>query len=304
MQTLLRVVRTVAPSESNILITGETGTGKELLAKAVHGLSLRASGPLVSVSCAAIPSTLLEDELFGHEKGAFTDARERKLGRIERANGGTFFLDDIDDMALATQVKLLRVLQEREVERLGGSGPIKVDIRVVAATKVDLRLMVREGRFREDLFYRLNVVPLRLPPLRERLGDVPLLVQHFIRKYGHGVEYRVPEKLMQQLEDHHWPGNVRELEHSVERAIALCGEDHVLTRDHMLERDELHPQATPAPVGVEPLLDLLARVEREHIQKALQLCTHKSQAAHVLGISRKVLWNRMRALGLGDSDNP
>ncbi len=304
MHALFRTVRTVASSDSNILITGETGTGKEVLARALHKLSLRATGPLVSVSCAAIPSTLLEDELFGHEKGAFTDAREKKLGRIERASGGTFFLDDIDDMPLATQVKLLRVLQEREVERLGGSGPVKVDIRVVAASKVDLRMMVREGRFREDLFYRLNVVPLRLPPLRERQGDVPLLVQHFIRKYGHGVQYIVPEKLMLQLEEYHWPGNVRELEHAVERAIALAADDQILLRDHMLERDETHPQTTPPPTGVEPLLDLLSRTEKEHLQKVLRLCVQKSQAAEVLGISRKSLWHRMRIHGISDPEAP
>lgn len=304
MHALFRTARTVAPSDSNILITGETGTGKEVLARALHQLSLRASGPMVSVSCAAIPSTLLEDELFGHEKGAFTDARERKLGRIERASGGTFFLDDIDDMPLATQVKLLRVLQEREVERLGGSGPVKVDIRVVAASKVDLRMMVREGRFREDLFYRLNVVPLRLPPLRERHGDVPLLVQHFMRKYGHGVEYIVPEKLMLQLEEYHWPGNVRELEHAVERGIALAADDHILVRDHMLERDDAHPQTTPPPTGIEPLIDLLARTEREHIQKVLRLCAQRAQAADVLGVSRKSLWYRMRVLGISDTEAP
>lgn len=301
MQQVFRTIRTVAPSDSTVLIMGETGTGKEIFARALHNLSGRSSGPLVAISCAAIPSTLLEDELFGHEKGAFTDARERKLGRIERSNGGTFFLDDIDDMPLATQVKLLRVLQEREVERLGGDRVLHVNIRVVAATKVDLRSMVRDGRFREDLFYRLNVVPIRLPPLRERVGDVPLLVRHFMRKFSHGESYVVKADVMAMLERHHWPGNVRELEHSVERAIAMSGPEHVLRREHMLDKDPLHPHSTPAPTNIDSLKVVLERAERDAVVRALNLCDSKSQAADALGISRKSLWDKLRLHSIEDS---
>ena len=187
------------------------------------------------LACAAIPAPLLEDEIFGHERGAFTDAKERKLGRFERADGGTIFLDDIDDMPLETQVKLLRVLQERQFERLGGEKPIKVDVRVIAATKVDLGEAAEDGEFREDLYYRLNVVPLELPPLREREGDVPLLVEYFVRRHGHGQSFTVPPETMVELAAYRWPGNVRELENAVERAIALAAPSHVLSRDVLLE---------------------------------------------------------------------
>ncbi len=223
MLEVLDTIATVAPSDATVLISGESGTGKELAARALHELSNRRSGPFIGVSCAALPAGLIEDELFGHEKGAFTDAKSARKGRFELADGGTIFLDDIDDLDMQVQVKLLRVLQERCFERIGGEGTVNVDVRVIAATKVPLEERVKEKRFRQDLFYRLNVVPLKLPPLREREGDIPLLVQHFIEKYGRGREYIVPAETLEEMERYPWPGNDRELENHVARAIAFAG---------------------------------------------------------------------------------
>jgi two-component system NtrC family response regulator len=304
MQEVFRIVRTVARTDANILIVGETGTGKEMVARAIHNKSPRRHRPLVAISCAAIPSTLLEDELFGHERGAFTDARERKIGRIERSEGGTFFLDDIDDMPLATQVKLLRVLQEREIERLGGDRSIQVDIRVIAATKVDLRQLVRQGRFREDLFYRLNVVPLRLPPLRERTGDVPLLARHFIARYGQGRAYEVKPEVLEAMEAYYWPGNVRELEHAIERAIALAGHATFLKKEHLVERSPRHKLALQVPERIRTLREVAEEAEREHIQEVLKITgDHRAQAASILGISRKNLWEKMKFYGIGGPED-
>ncbi len=299
MQDVFRTIKTVARTDSNILIVGETGTGKEMIARAIHNKSGRRAKPLVAISCAAIPSSLLEDELFGHEKGAYTDARDRKVGRIERAEGGTFFLDDIDDMPLATQVKLLRVLQEREIERLGGEKTIKVDIRVITATKVDLKDLVRQGKFREDLFYRLNVVPLRLPPLRERTGDIPLLTKHFVQRYGQGRAYEIKPEVMEAMETYYWPGNVRELEHAIERAIALAGQATFLKREHLVERSPSHKMALNVPSKIQPLRDVVEEAEREHIREVLKITAdHRAQAASLLGISRKNLWEKMRLYGI------
>ncbi|MBN2492823.1 MAG: sigma-54-dependent Fis family transcriptional regulator, partial [Planctomycetes bacterium] len=218
MQQLFKAIRTVARTDANVLITGESGTGKELVSLALHRNSPRREKPFVPLSCAALPATLLEDELFGHEKGSFTDAHRQKIGRFEKAHGGTLFLDDIDDMELPTQVKLLRVLQERVIERLGGEEPIAVDIRVIAATKVVLADKVHEGSFREDLFYRLNVVPLQIPPLRRRTEDIPLLTYHFIEKHGGQGRFEVSDEVLQRMCAYVWPGNVRELENAVQRA--------------------------------------------------------------------------------------
>ena len=304
MQAVFRTVKTVAKSDATVLIEGETGTGKERIARAVHDQSARRSKPFIAISCAAIPSTLLEDELFGHERGAYTDAKEKKLGRFERAEGGTFFLDDVDDVPLETQVKLLRVLQEREVERLGGDRPLKIDVRVVVATKVDLRERVREGRFRDDLFYRLNVVPVRLPPLRERKGDLALLVAHFVKKFGGGREYEVKDDVLEAMEEYSWPGNVRELEHAVERAIALAGGARLLKREHLVERSPLFKQAARPPGGLRPLRDVVEDAERRHLKEVLKLVgNHRAQAAHVLGISRKNLWEKLKAYGIADGED-
>jgi two-component system NtrC family response regulator len=297
MKAVFDRVRTVAPTEATVLIAGESGTGKERFALAIHRLSGRAAGPFVAISCAALPETLLEAELFGFERGAFTDARKDRRGRFELADGGTIFLDDIDDMPLATQVKLLRVLQERRIERLGSEGSREVDIRVLAATKLPLRQLVREGRFREDLFYRINVVPVELPPLREREGDVPALVRFLIERHGGGREYSVSTGTMRALERYPWPGNVRELENAVQRAIALAGAGKELGADDMLPRDKRWRGATEVLDEVLPLRQVLRAREIEHIQRALEKTGgHRAQTADLLGISRKVLWEKMRDL--------
>ena len=295
MQAVFDRVRTVARSDATVLIQGESGTGKERIARAVHDESPRREGPFVALSCAALPENLLEAELFGHEKGAFTDARKSRKGRFELANGGTLFLDDIDDMPLAVQVKLLRGLQERNFERVGGETTHSVDIRVVVATKVDLRERVREGRFREDLFYRVHVVPVHLPPLRERAGDVPVLAQFLIERHGGGRPFEVPRSTMAMLERYPWPGNVRELENAIQRAIALAGDAGELNADDLLPADPRWRVAVEVPTHVRPLRDVLREHEVAHIRHALeQTGGHRSQAADLLGISRKVLWEKMR----------
>ncbi len=299
MQRVFERVRTVAPTDATVLLEGESGTGKERFARAIHGLSARSSGPFVAISCAALPESLLEAELFGYEKGAFTDARRDRKGRFELADGGTIFLDDIDDMPLATQVKLLRVLQERTLERLGSETSRELDLRVVAATKVPLRELVREGRFREDLFYRINVVPVPLPPLRERQGDVPALVRHLIQRHGGGEAFSVPPATMRALERYPWPGNVRELENAVQRAIALAGPSRELAAEDLVALDERWRGATEVPEEVRPLREVLREHEVAHIRRALELTGgHRSQTASLLGISRKVLWEKMRDHGI------
>ena len=309
MQDVFKIVRTVAKGDSSVLIEGESGTGKERIAHAIHELSPRKLKPFVPISAASLPESLLEDELFGHERGAFTDARKQKIGRFERAHRGTLFLDDIDDMSLSTQVKLLRVLQERCFERLGGEETIHVDIRVIAATKIALEKLVREGRFREDLFYRLNVVPVRLPPLREREGDIPLLVAHFVRQFSKdkGTEYQIKPQVMEALCRHSWPGNVRELENAVERAIALAGNATFLRREHLL-RTPSSGEAFPFPADADlrTLEAVVEESERVHIRRVLRSTQgQKARAAKVLGISRKNLWEKMKQYGLEPlSDEP
>ena len=299
MQDVFARVRTVAPTEATVLIEGESGTGKERVARALHHLSLRGDGPFIAISCAALPESLLEAELFGYEKGAFTDAHKERRGRFELADGGTIFLDDIDDMPLAVQVKLLRVLQERAFERLGGEGTRSLDIRVLAATKAPLRDLVHEQRFREDLFYRINVVPVRLPPLRERAGDVPLLVQCMIERHGGGREYSLSSATMSGMERYPWPGNVRELENAVQRAVALAGGGSELAAGDLLPRDDRWRGATEVPERVQPLREYLREREVEHLRRALVLTGgHRTQTAELLGISRKVLWEKMRDYGL------
>ena len=303
MMKVVERIRAVAENDANVLITGESGTGKERVARAIHELSKRKSGPFIALACAAIPGPLLEDEIFGHERGAFTDAKDRKLGRFERAEGGTIFLDDIDDMPLETQVKLLRVLQERQFERLGGEKPIRVDVRVVAATKVDLGDAAEDGEFREDLYYRLNVVPVHLPALREREGDVPLLVEHFLKRFGGGRTFTIAPEVMAELSAYRWPGNVRELENAVERAVALAPPTNVLSRDVLLESamrrrgkargDEASGEALVA------LKEVVREAESAHIRRVLRTCDgHRAHAAETLGISRKNLWEKMKEYGI------
>lgn len=299
MRAVFDRVRTVAPTDATVLIEGESGTGKERIALALHEFSERGKGPFVPISCAALPESLLEAELFGSEKGAFTDSRKDRKGRFELADGGTLFLDDIDDMPLPVQVKLLRVLQERSFERLGGEKTQEVDIRVVAATKAPLRELVREGRFREDLYYRVNVVPVNLPPLRERTGDVPLLVAHLIERHGRGREYRVSRVTMNAMERYPWPGNVRELENSVQRAIALSGKRLELAAEDLLPLDPRWRGATEVTGEIRPLRTIVKEAEAAHITRALESTGgHRMKTAELLGISRKVLWEKMRDFDL------
>lgn len=299
MQAVYDLVRAVAAGDVNVLIEGESGTGKELVAEAIHYNSPRRHRPLVKMSCSVFPETLIEDELFGHVRGAFTDAREDKPGRFERAHTGTLFIDDIDDMQPGPQMKLLRVLQEREVERLRATQAVKVDVRVLAATKKDLWRRVQEGGFREDLFHRINVVRICIPPLRERPEDIPLLVDHFIRKYGRGRDYSIAPEVLEALQAYSWPGNVRELEHAIERAIVLCGEDRRLKKEHLL--NPLGRAGTEAPLAgrLATLREAVAQTEAHHIRQILEYTHgHRLEAARILGITRKTLWEKMREYGI------
>jgi len=305
MRKVVDLVRTIADSSEDVLITGETGTGKEMIAKLVHELSPRKDHPFVVLSCSGFPQTLLEDEIFGHERGAFTDARATKEGRFERANGGVLFLDDIDDVPIETQVKLLRVLQERNLERLGGVKTIQLDVRVVVATKIDLRSAVEDGEFREDLYHRINVIPIHLPPLRERKSDLPLLVEHFVRIYGKGRHYRLSDATKEAVTAHNWPGNVRELENSVRRAIAMAGDRDELAAEHLViagpkaKRDE---SGDEGPVD-QPLREVVRSAEARHIRRVLKHTGgHRANTAKILGISRKNLWEKMRELEINDDD--
>jgi two-component system response regulator HydG len=302
MRAVFARVRTVAPTEATVTIEGESGTGKERIALALHHLSRRKAGPFVALSCAALPENLLEAELFGHERGAFTDAKKARRGRVELADGGSLFLDDIDDMPLAVQVKLLRVLQERTFERVGSEDTLRSDFRVIVATKAPLRQLVREGRFREDLFYRVHVVPIVLPPLRERHGDVPLLVQEFLRRHGGGRTYHITPALLRAMERYPWPGNVRELENALQRAIALAGDGDELAAEDLLPADPRWRGASQVPDEVRPLREVLREAEARHLTRALELTGgHRSQAAELLGISRKVLWEKLRDHGLAQA---
>ncbi len=299
MMKVIDRIRTVADRDARVLITGESGTGKERVARAIHDISRRSDEAFVPLACAAIPSSLLEDEIFGHERGAFTDAKERKAGRFERADGGTLFLDDIDDMPLETQVKLLRVVQEGEVEPLGSEKAFKVDVRVIAATKVDLAEAVEDGEFREDLYYRLNVVPVDLPPLRERVEDIPLLADHFLKRFeGEDHGFVIPPEVMAELCTYSWRGNVRELENAIERALALASSDKVLTRELLLEGPLRRRRKSGDSAEGGPLVTLREVVrdgEAKHIRRVLKATEgHRANAAKVLGISRKNLWEKMK----------
>ncbi|MCK5945160.1 MAG: sigma-54-dependent Fis family transcriptional regulator [Planctomycetes bacterium] len=299
MRKFLQVARKLSRSDSTVLILGETGVGKERLARAIHSQGTRAGGPFVVINCGAVPEALLETELFGHEKGAFTDAGRQRRGRFEVADGGTIFLDDIDDMPMSVQVKLLRVLQEREFERVGGESLVQVDIRVVAATKVPLLDHVRDGKFREDLYYRLNVVPVQLPGLRDREGDVPLLVRHFIDKLGGGRTYTVKTDVLEAMSSYSWPGNVRELENRVAQAIALSGGATILKKEHLLPVDKSRRAALEPPEKMRTLREVLVEAERAHLEHVLRgVGGHRTKAASVLGISRKVLWEKLKDYGI------
>jgi DNA-binding NtrC family response regulator len=297
---VLETVHKVAPTLATVMIYGESGTGKELIARAVHNLSDRANKPFVSVSAGALPETLLESELFGYEKGAFTGATTAKPGRFEMANGGTLFLDEIGDISAATQVKLLRVLQERRFERLGGTRSIEVDVRVVAATNQDLQQLIADGGFREDLFYRLNVVPVTLPTLRQRSGDIPLLVAHFLEKFNAGSR-RINPHAMEALVKYPWPGNIRELENTIERIVILSHEDDIGVGDLPAEVRAGVPLADRVATGFQLPEDGvdLEEVELDLVRQALDRTGGSvPKAAKLLGLTAKTLEARMQRLGL------
>jgi two-component system response regulator HydG len=299
MRELFAMIRAVAPSEASVLILGESGTGKELVARALHEGSPRRARPLVTVNCAALAENLLESELFGHEKGAYTGAQRQREGRFVQADGGTLFLDEIGEMAVSLQAKLLRALQEGEVQRLGSDRPLRVDVRVIAATNRDLESEVRDGTFREDLYYRLNVIALRVPALRERAGDIPLLAAHFLNRFAarnrkafRGFSPRAMDLMLR----HPWPGNVRELENVVERAVILAPGELVTEADLPASLREAGdaPQQDVAPGG-----QSLEEVEREAIVRTLeQTGNNKSEAARVLGVTRVTLRSKMKKFGL------
>ena len=292
MRKVYDAVQTVGPTDANVLITGESGTGKELVVRAIHAASLRRFHPLVAIHCGALTETLLESELFGHEKGAFTGAQYRKKGKFEIAEGGTVFLDEIGDISLKTQTDLLRVLQEREITRVGGNQVIKVDFRCVAATNKDLEQMIEEGTFRPDLYYRLNVFHIELPPLRERKEDIPLLVEHFVRKFSLAMNKhitRIAPAAMNQLQQQPWMGNVRELENAVERAMVMAQEPELREQDFIFKAQ----QPTLAPGGKS-----LDEIERAHILRILEECGgNQSRAADVLNIDRVTLHHKLKRYG-------
>ncbi len=310
MVGVYELIEKVAASPSTVLVQGESGTGKELVARALHEQSPRASRPFIQVNCGAIPANLFESELFGHERGAFTGAVSSKPGRFELADGGTLFLDEVSELPREMQVKLLRALQERRFERVGGLRTLEVDVRVVAATNVALQAEVAAGRFREDLFYRLNVVPITIPPLRERLSDIPLLVEHFLAKYNRRLGRRVrglSPAALEQLASWHWPGNVRELENVMERAVLLADGDTLEPRDLHGVGGEARPQVPagePDDLGLKEYVRLhTARLERSRIQRALGHAEgNVTRAAQSLGISRKSLQTKMKAYGLRDPE--
>jgi DNA-binding NtrC family response regulator len=293
MQSVFEMIKTVADTNTTVLITGETGTGKELVARAIHSNSPQRYGPFVATSCGALPETLLESELFGYEKGAFTGADRAKKGRFELAHGGTLFLDEVGDISIKTQIKLLRVLQERSFQRLGGTQPIEIDVRVISATNRDLVTALEKGTFRSDLYYRLNVVSIHLPPLRDRKEDIPLLAAHFINKYN--VEFskkfdRVEQKATDLMMDYHWPGNVRELENAIERAIVI---------DQGPEVKVNHLPFCNLEFPVTEEAHSLEEVERVHIEKMLRRHDWNiAKTARLLKIDRTTLHKKIKKFGL------
>src|SRR5450755_2514610 len=291
MERIFEAIETVGPTDANVLITGESGTGKELVVRAIHAASMRRFHPLVAIHCGALTETLLESELFGHEKGAFTGAQYRKKGKFEIAEGGTVFLDEIGDISLKTQTDLLRVLQEREITRVGGNQVIKVDFRCVAATNKNLESMIEEGTFRPDLFYRLNVFRIELPALRERREDIPPLVEHFVRKFALAMNKhvtRISSAAMDQLQQQPWMGNVRELENAVERAMVVAQEPELREQDFIFKSQP----------GVAAAGKSLDEIERAHILRVLEECGgNQSRAAEVLDIDRVTLHHKLKRYG-------
>ena len=307
MQEVYKTIGKVAKADATVLITGESGTGKELVAEALHFNSNRRSGPMVKVSCAALPETLLEAELFGHEKGSFTGAMTQRRGRFEMADKGTIFLDEIGEMTVPTQTKLLRVLQERKIERIGSNLPIKVDIRIVCATNKDLQKLVEQGKFRDDLYYRLNVINIHMPPLRDRKEDVPSLVEHFLAKHRYSATAQpaaISEEAIKRLMEYNWPGNVRELENVIERAVVLSRGQIITSRelpfgDHDAAEGEESDGGEELKGDSSFFKKSVAQFEKDLIMKALRDANgNRSKAAEMLGIYRRLLYAKIKEYGL------
>ncbi len=305
MQEVYAKIEQIADTRTTVLITGESGTGKELVARALHYNSTRKERPFIAINCAALPETLIESELFGHERGAFTDAQVRKVGQFELADNGTLFLDEVADLSLATQAKLLRVLQEKEFTRVGGTRTIRVDVRLIAATNKNLDQALKQGSLREDLYYRINVVPIHLPPLRERKEDLPLLVNHFLAKKveeeGHSSKQISPEAMTLMM-NYDWPGNVRELQNIIEQMVTLCPNSTILSEDlpdhfrKQLKSMTLKEQALSGKISFERAV---AEFERDIILEALKKTRYvQTHAADLLGISRRILKYKMDLLGI------
>jgi formate hydrogenlyase transcriptional activator len=298
MRQLLKQVEKVAPSDSTVLILGETGTGKELIAHALHRRSKRANRPFIRVNCAAIPQSLIASELFGHEKGAFTGALQRRVGRFEAANGGTLFLDEIGELPMETQIALLRVLQEREFERVGSNHPISVDVRLIAATNRDLPAAAAAGTFRQDLFFRLNVFPISVPSLRERVDDIPLLVEYFVVRFakeaGKAIRH-IGKDTLEQLQGYHWPGNIRELQNVVERAVILSETDTFVVDESWLESES---EESSQREGLSALEGREVEMIEAALAEAHGRISGPSGAAAKLGIPRQTLESKIRRLGL------
>jgi DNA-binding NtrC family response regulator len=325
MENLRQLIRKVARTQATVLIQGESGTGKELVARAIYRESPRASAPFIRVNCAAIPENLIESEFFGHEKGSFTGAMNKREGRFELAHGGTILLDEVSEVSSQVQAKLLRVLQERELERVGGNRTIKVDVRVIATTNRNLEQSVEKKEFRQDLFFRLNVVPIQVPPLRERIEDVPYLADQFMQRMArkHGVRVAgISAECHGTLRAHSWPGNVRELQNVIERAVILCPDGHELQSEHLgfapiiiSPRGESIGATTTAPVTAAPIsivpppsvpahVTPLDEVEKEHILRAMEICDgNRTQAAKQLGISIRTLRNKLHEYGVAGRDD-
>jgi two-component system response regulator AtoC len=305
IEDVFKIVRQIADSKSTVLIMGESGTGKELISRAIHYNSNRRNHPFVTINCAAIPETLIESELFGHEKGAFTNAIERKLGRFEVAHEGTLFLDEIGELSLATQAKILRFLEEKEFNRVGGSKTIKVDVRLITATNKDLAQLLKKGSFREDLYYRINVVPITVPPLRERKEDIPLLIDYFIKKFNeeNNKDVRgVSKEALELMMNYEWPGNVRELENLIERVIALTPNEYIYANElplSLINISKINGLKEYILDGKVPFLKAEEEFERGVILDALKRTNYvQSHAAEMLGISRRILKYKMDKLGI------
>ncbi len=306
MEEVFETIAKVMDTDSTVLIQGESGTGKELVARAIHYEGKRKRFPFVAVHCAALPDTLMESELFGHEKGAFTGATERRIGRFELAHRGTLFLDEVSEMSVNVQSKLLRVLEEKEFMRVGGTKPVKVDVRVITATNQDLEKKVKEGTFREDLYYRINVVPIYIPPLRERKEDIPLLVEHFLKKFTREVKSTVKEISPEALEilmEYSWPGNVRELENTIERLVVLVRDSEVILPEHLPENIRPARKKVGISLSEKGLEETINEIERDLIIQALNKTNWvQTKAAKLLGTTRRILKYRMDKLKIFPPD--